>query len=156
MTNPESIIKPTGAITAEMELTINGPRKVVWDSLINDIGQWWRKDFYAFGKDAKFVIDLKLGGHMYEDAGGGAGVVWFTILGIWPEEKLYVIGHTRPPFGGPASGLITFELEAKSEMETVFKVSDTTFGCVTEDLVASSVEGWKMIFDELKKHVEKS
>ena len=156
MNTTDSIVKPAGAILAEIELAISAPRKRVWEAFVNETNDWWHKDFYASKRPAKFVVDLKLGGHMHEDAGDGTGLIWFTILGIWPEEMLYVVGHTRPPYGGPSSGLITFELEAKSEEETVFKVSDATFGHVTADLVESAEIGWRMIFAELKKHVENS
>lgn len=92
---------------------------------------------------------------MYEDAGDGTGLIWFTILGIWPQEMLYVTGHTRPPFGGPAPALITFTLEEKSDNETIFKVSDATHGHVTEDFTSSAEGGWKALFTELKTHIEK-
>jgi len=67
----------------------------------------------------------------------------------------YVIGHTRPPFGGPASGLITFSLEDKGENETVFKESDATHGHVTTELKASAESEWRVLFTELKTYVEK-
>lgn len=155
MTPTDSGIKTAGAIQAEMELTINAPRKVVWDAFVNATSEWWHKDFYTSKGPAKFVVDLKLGGHMYEDAGLGAGIVWFTILGIWPEEKLWVVGYTCPPFGGPATGLITFELVEKSDTVTIFKVSDATHGHVTADLASNAEGGWRMLFSELKKHAEK-
>ncbi len=156
MSSSNSVVKSAGSIVAEMELPINASRKVVWEAFVNKTNEWWPKDFCASRRPAKFVVDLKLGGNMYEDAGEGTGLIWFTILGIWPEEMLYVIGHTRPPFGGPASGLITFELETKSESESVFKVSDATHGEVSEESVAGAESGWRMLFSELKKYVEAS
>ncbi len=155
--NPiDKVVKSTGSVFVEMELSIMAPRRVVWNAFVNKTNDWWHRDFYTSKGPAKFVIDLRLSGNMYEDAGDGAGLIWFTILGIVPDEMLYVIGHTRPPFGGPASGLITFELEAKSETETIFKVSDATFGQVSEDSVTQAESGWRMLFEELKKYVENS
>ena len=154
--NPtDSVVKPTGAILAEMELPINAPRKAVWDAFVNEAGDWWHKDFITSKGPAKFVVDAKIGGHMYEDAGDGAGLIWFTILGVVPQEMIYVLGHMRPPYGGPAMALITFTFEEKGENETIFKVSDATFGHVSEELVAGAETGWKMLFTELKTYVEK-
>jgi uncharacterized protein YndB with AHSA1/START domain len=155
MTSNDSVLMPTGAIVAEAELTINAPRQVVWDAFFKDAHEWWRKDFYTSKTPAKFVIDDKIGGNMYEDTGDGTGLIWFTILGIVPLELVYVIGYSRPPFGGPASGLITFTFEEKGENETIFKISDATHGHVTEKSVAGAETGWTMIFTELKNFVEK-
>ena len=155
MTTTKSSMKPTGGIHAEMELTINAPRQKVWDAFLNDAHIWWHKDFYTSKTPAKFVIDSKIGGHMYEDAGNGTGLIWFNILGINPPEMLFAIGYTAPPFGGPAAGLLTFSLEEIDENTTRFKVSDATFGVVTENMAESASSGWTMLFTELKTHVEK-
>jgi uncharacterized protein YndB with AHSA1/START domain len=154
MSSTKNGLLSTGAIIAEVEISIEAPRKVVWDAFVNKTNDWWRKDFYASKGPAEFKVDLKLGGYMYEDAGDGTGLIWFTILGIWPEENLYVSGHSRPPYGGPATGLITFELKSDGESKTIFKISDATHGHVTEEMIPQAQEGWLMIFNELKKYVE--
>jgi uncharacterized protein YndB with AHSA1/START domain len=151
----ESVVKTAGAIQAVMELTINAPRQRVWEAFLNEPHEWWHKDFFTAKGPATFRIDSKIGGYMYEDAGDGAGMIWFTILGIWPGEMLFTIGHTAPPYGGPATGLVTFAFEEVDENTTKFKVTDDSFGHVSEDMVASAEGGWKMLFTELKTHVEK-
>ena len=154
MDSKDNKVKSTGAILAEVEIPINAPKKVVWDTFANKTSEWWGKAFYASKKPAKFKIDLKLGGNMYEDTEDGAGLIWFNILGINEEEMIYVIGYTRPPFGGPATGLITFEFLKKGDNETIFKVSDATFGHVSEELIAGAEAGWTAIFSGLKNYVE--
>ena len=154
MVSSDELLKPTGAILAEVDLSINAPKAVVWKALTEDIDKWWPKEFYASKTPAKFKVDLKLGGHMYEDAGANTGLIWFTILGIIPDEMLYVIGHTRPPFGGPASGLITFELKSTENNMTNLRVSDASFGHVTENMIETAKKGWTMIFTPMKEYVE--
>ncbi len=151
---PENSLKTTGAVVAELELTINAPRKKVWDAFFNDPHEWWHKDFYASSAPAKFVIDRKLGGFMYEDSGNGSGLIWFTILGLMPGEMVYAIGHVAPPFGGPATGLLTIKFDEVDANTTTFKLSDASFGHLTKNTASNAEAGWKMLFDELKKHVE--
>ena len=50
--------------------------------------------------------------------------------------------------------MITFEFQDKNDSETIFKVSDATFGHVSEDLIAGAEAGWTAIFNELKNYVE--
>ena len=148
-------IKPAGAIQVELEITINAPREEVWKAFVEESNAWWHKDFYVSKRPAKFVIEPKLGGRMFEDCGDGTGFTWFTILGIEPNESLYVTGHIRPPYGGPCTTLIWFSLENKGKDKTVLKISDTTHGHVSEAMAESMDSGWKMLFNELKALAEK-
>jgi uncharacterized protein YndB with AHSA1/START domain len=155
MTSPDKPVTEICAILAEIEIIINASKAKVWKALTEDIAQWWPKEFFTSKNTIAFKVDLKLGGNMYEDFGDGAGMAWFSILGIYPEEMLYVTGHTRPPYGGPATGLITFAIEEKGENEVLFKVSDSSFGHLTENSIPSAQEGWKMIFTPMKLYCEK-
>ena len=92
---------------------------------------------------------------MYEDAGDGAGLIWFTIMGLVPGEVMYAIGHTAPPYGGPATGLLQFTFEKIDEHTTRFKLTDSSFGHLAASDVGNAEKGWKMLFAELKTHVEK-
>ena len=156
MTNTEKAVKPTGAIQVEMEITIAASKETVWKAFIDDIGIWWHKDFYASKAPSKLVIEPRLGGMMYEDTGNGAGMTWFTIVGLVPGESIYAVGYARPPHGGPSTGLVVFSLEEKGENETVFKVSDSTHGVVSEKLAEEAGGGWTKLFTELKTFVEKN
>ena len=155
MNTKESAVKSAGAIQAEMELTINAPRQRVWEAFLNEPHEWWHKDFYTSKGPATFRIDSKIGGYMYEDAGDGNGLIWFTVLGIVPGEMLHTVGYTAPPYGGPAAGLVTFAFEEVDANTTKFKVTDHSFGHVSADMVSQAETGWKMLFTELKTHVEK-
>jgi uncharacterized protein YndB with AHSA1/START domain len=140
----------------ELEIPIDAPREKVWHALMNEPHQWWHKDFYVAKRPAKFVIEPKLGGRGYEDCGDGTGFVWFEIIGLEPNEMLYVQGQIRPPFGGPATSLIIFTLEDDGDNKTVLKVSDAVHGHVSEKMAESLDSGWKMLFGELKSYSEKA
>ena len=136
----------------ELEIPIAAPTPKVWAALTKEIDLWWRKDFYASERTKRFVLEPKLGGRMYEDAGEGAGVTWYTVMGIDPQRSLYLVGHLTSSFGGPATSILELVLE-ESGKTTVLKLTDSTLGPPSD--CSSKESGWKMLFEEgLKAHVE--
>ncbi len=153
MTMTVADIKPVGAIQVEFEVTIDAPREETWQAFIDDAGTWWHKDFYVSKGNAKFTIEPKLGGRMFEDGGDGTGFTWFTVQGVVPNEQLYVSGYIRPPFGGPCTSLVTFTFEDAGPGKTVVKISDTTHGHVSDKTASNLEGGWRVLFTGLRDHV---
>ena len=58
-----------------------------------------------------FVIEPRLGGHAYEDCGGGAGQIWYIVVGIQPPHSIMLLGLLTPAFGGPAQTILQLTLE---------------------------------------------
>ena len=137
----------------ELEIPINADRETVWKGLTEEIGEWWPQEFFITEK-SRFTLEPRLGGYMFEDAGDGTGAIWFQVRGIIPFQRLYLEGHIAPPYGGPATSLVTITLEEK-EGGTLFKLSDSLFGVIPPDRTSSMDEGWKQIFEQgLKKYLE--
>lgn len=135
----------------ELEIPIDAPRDRVWKTLCEDPTSWWPRDFYATGAK-RFVIEPRLGGSFYEDAGDGAGLVWYTVMGIDPKKSMTLSGFIVPDFGGPATSLLELKLEGSGK-KTVLKVSDAHFGKRNEE--CDREEGWRTIFEAgLKRVVE--
>ncbi len=141
-------------VTIELEIPIKADIGFVWNCLLEDMGIWWRKDFYTSPKTESFIIEPFVGGRMYEDYGGGNGLLWANVMVLDAPHNLEWKGHLSPSFGGPA---ITFMKLSLTEREgvTILSVKDTTFGNVTENSKDQLTSGWEMLFeDTFKKYVE--
>lgn len=143
----------TGVCRIELELTIESSRGHVWDCLINRPDAWWREDFLA-AEGSTFTLEPKVGGLVYEDTGDGTGFVWFQIHGLAPEKQLYLIGHIRPPYGGPCTSMLTLDLEDTGAGHTLLKLSDCVVGRVDQKTADSLDEGWRLLFGGLKEFAE--
>ena len=95
----------------------------MWKALVDETTHWWRKDYYTNPNTKRFVMEAKLGGKVFEDWGDGAGVMWYTIVGIDPPRSMRLAGYLFPEYGGPASCLLHITLEAKGK-GTLFKLTD--------------------------------
>jgi uncharacterized protein YndB with AHSA1/START domain len=142
-----------GSTQVELELTIEAPRERVWTALVQEMGAWWRKDFYCAG-GKRFVMEPFVGGRVYEDAGDGNGLHWYTVTVLSAPRLLALSGQLAPPWGGPAVSFVRIELEAAGE-RTRLRLSDSLFGVVDEGSHASISEGWRLLIGEgLKPHAE--
>jgi uncharacterized protein YndB with AHSA1/START domain len=142
------------AITVELEIPIRAGRERVWNALVSDIDLWWRKDFLVT-KAKRFVLEPRLGGRMYEDAGEGTGITWYNVQGITPNESLLLAGFLYPGYGGPATTLLQLTLE-ESGKETILRIKDAIFGELSDDAESAVGGGWRALFgDGLKRFVEK-
>ena len=143
-----------GVIETRLEITIKASPARVWKALVDETTHWWRKDYYTNPNTKQFVMEAKLGGKVFEDWGDGAGVMWYTIVGIDAPRSLRLAGYVFPEYGGPANCLLHIALEAKGK-GTLFKLSDTVFGKANADCGTSIEEGWKVLFDTFKAYVER-
>lgn len=145
--------KNISSTVVSVELTINASRETVWKALTEETAKWWTKDFYTSSKTKRFVIEPKLGGLMYEDAGNNEGLVWAIVLGVNAPESILLKGHLAPSFGGPAVSFLEIKLETDGD-STIFKLTDSIFGSISEKLQAELTEGWEMVYKGLKSYCE--
>jgi uncharacterized protein YndB with AHSA1/START domain len=136
---------PVTAVTHRLTLEIAKPLAAVWRGFTRDIHAWWPKDFFATTAPQRMILELKPGGRLYEDAGGGDGLVWYHVIAIEAPVAITFSGFIAPPFGGPATSLLRIAFSARSKSVTTMEIVDSTFGCVEESATA---EGWKLIFED--------
>ena len=143
------------AMRHELEISIEAPVSQVWQTLTDRIGEWWPADFFV-GKDPqRFVLEAKLGGRMYEDWGGGQGLVWGIVGSLRRNELLQIQGELFPEFGGPGRVQSTYSLESAGD-GTLFKFSEVLYGSIDEKGLESISSGWKHLFTNcMKPHAEK-
>lgn len=149
----KEVMRETGVCRVELEIPIEAAIDHVWDCLIERPHEWWREDFLVT-PGSTFRLEPKVGGLMYEDAGDGQGFVWFTVHGIVPGKQLYLIGHIRPPYGGPCTSMLMIDLKESGGGKTIVKLSDCVVGKVDQKTADSLDEGWQLLFGGLKKLAE--
>jgi hypothetical protein len=138
----------------ELEIEIGAPPARVWKAPTAETTFWWPRSFYTNPKAKSFHIEPKLGGKMYEDWGGGEGLVWYRVFGIAKARPLELEGCMGVPYG-PAHTLLHLELEDKSG-RTVLKLSDSTIGRIGHCGDGTKLDGWKQLFEiGLKGYVER-
>ncbi len=137
-----------------LEIPIKADVNSVWKALTEETGKWWPNEYYTSSKTKNFILEAKLGGLMYEDAGESEGLVWAIVIGINSPSVIQLKGHLSPQFGGPAISFVTIALEEKQN-ETLLKVEDSVFGYISADLKTRLTNNWQAIFGEgLKNHIE--
>ena len=138
----------------ELDATIAAPPARVWQALIEEIGKWWPKDFYALPDSAGMRLEPRVAGRVYEHSGSGAELLWFTVLALEPEKSLDLTGYLTPAFGGPALTMLLLELIPEGST-TILKISESLLGKVSEGGLQNMRDGWWLIFGEgLKGFVE--
>lgn len=146
--------KTISTTTVMVELTINAGRQRVWQALTEETGKWWKKKFFTSSKTREFVLQNRLGGLMYEDAGKEEGQIWATVIGIDAPNSLQLKGQLSPKFGLPAISFIHISLEASGSV-TMLQFAETIFGAIPSNLQTDLLENWQNIFEEgLKAYVE--
>lgn len=152
---PKKISKAAvSATTHRLTLKIERSHAVVWRGFTRDIRFWWPKDFFASASPKRMVFEVKPGGRLYEDSGGGNGLVWYQVIALDAPNSITLSGVIAPPFGGPAVSLLHVSFSAKNKSATLMDVTDSTFGCLDE---ASTAEGWRLLFqDGFKAWIERN
>lgn len=138
----------------QLNVTIQASIADTWNSLINDIGTWWKSDFYTSQKTQAFILEAKPGGKMYEDYGNNEGLVWGEIVVIDSPSVLELKSNLSPAFGGPSFSYLRIQLDERDSCTTL-SISDIGVGALSEGGIKQLEEGWTMIFgDAFKSHVE--
>jgi uncharacterized protein YndB with AHSA1/START domain len=156
----ETSILPVGAANVTIEITINAPVSKTWNTMIANIGQWWRKDFLICEDSQGMTLEPRIGGLLRENAGAAdCGFVWGNIISYQPQSHLAYIAQIVPPWGGPAQSVVQISLKPGAddpENSTLLTLTDSIVGHLTDDLVSGLDEGWNQLYGEggLKTYVE--
>lgn len=148
------IMEQSQVTRIQMEISINANIEDTWKSMINDIGLWWRKDFYTSPKTQEFILEARPGGKMYEDYGNNEGLVWAEVIVLDSPNILELKSHLSPEYGGPTFSFLRLALESTGE-GTTLKLSDVGIGKMSDQANKQIEAGWRMLFEEgFKTYVE--
>jgi uncharacterized protein YndB with AHSA1/START domain len=142
----EEMSRELSSLDIVLEVTIKAKPEVVWQSLVERIGEWWPKAFYVGSSPKRFTIDPKVGGFVLEDWGDGEGVVFGQILTFHRGKRLQWVGDMSAEFGGPARSVTTYTLEPEGE-HTRLVFRDTPFGALSDGAKKGLQEGWTFLLE---------
>ena len=137
-----------------VEETIRVSRARVWKALTRETGAWWPRGFWSLRGSRRMVLEPRLGGRMYEDAGRGQGLVWYSVTGLVEAEWILLSGEMSAQYGGPCRNLLSIRLEEKGGRTKVL-LRETLYGRVTAKARSSMVDGWTTLLRALRAHAER-
>ena len=153
------LVQPAGVSVSSFRWSYLCSDKRLWKAITTRIDRWWPRDFLAHPKARRFVLEARLGGRMFEDAGKGAGLLWGTVWSIEPGRSLVVVGHSIPRFGGPSTGMMEFTIEPapKGKDGCTLAFTHAIYGRTDKATIDCLKEGWTALFDiSLRKHLEEA
>lgn len=153
--NPKAGRRGTAVfLVLSVEVRVAAPRARVWRSLARDLAKWWPRGFHSLPGTRRMVLEPRLGGRMYEDAGRGDGLLWYTVAGILAGRRLVLAGDISADFGGPARSLVTIDLEDDGEGTRV-RLADSLCGRVDRANARAIRNGWEILLAQgLRPHAE--
>lgn len=141
------------SISIEIRFEIKARRERVWEALVAETSQWWRKEYFATKNPTGIYLELRPGGRLFEESGDG-GMLWYTVIELAPPSVLALSGNLAPPYGGPATSLLRLEFTEKGPNCAV-KLTDHIFGVVNQKTKETIESGWRVLFVKgLKPYLE--
>jgi len=140
------------SLDIKLEVEINKPAKVVWQSLTAGIGEWWPKAFYVGTSPKRFAIEPQVGGRVFEDWGGGEGGLFGVVTVFEANKMLQWAGDMSADFGGPARSVTTFRLTPSADGEsTRLAFRDTPYGLLSDGAMEGLQQGWSFLINSCFK-----
>lgn len=143
-----------------LEVRIAAAPAAVWQALTADIARWWPAAFYCgsgSGGSAqskpRFQLEAHPGGRMWEDWGGGDGLLWAHVVGVVRGKRLDLVGSAGPQWGGPSTSFSTFEITADGAGSKL-RFVEATFGRTDDANLGEKEKGWRFLLAALAAHVE--
>ena len=135
----------------ELDVRIGASRHVVWVMLTMEVDRWWSFRVIELLFPAAMVIEPRVGGRFYEDAGEGMGALWGTVWDYVPSKLLCLSG----PLGmrTPVTNVLQYELE-ESGKQTHVKLTHRAIGLMERDTKERYADGLRQLLDSLKAHCE--
>lgn len=138
--------QPLGSIDVVLDWTIAASVQKVWTVLCNDIDSWWPTHHRVIAPASRMTLNPVVGGALSELTDGGGGVEWYRVYAVDPRKSIDFTGQLASRYGGPATSLLNISLEpGAQDGTTVLKLTDSLFGRLAPDMLASTTSGWQDI-----------
>ncbi len=141
---PTHPLSPATVADYTLELRLRATVQDVWRALTDDIGRWWPDAFYMCEGPGprEITLDARPGGQMREDAGGGNGMIWGTVIHVQHGAVLELSGS----YGSPLTWVTSYNLSADGTTTTL-RFCERMFGRVTDGELRSKDHGWRFLYD---------
>lgn len=138
-----------------VEVPIEAPKERVWQALAHEMSTWWPLDFLCIPDSGGIKFEAKAGGRLYEESADGKAILWAQVLYIEPGVALEMAGAVTPTWGGPSMNFNRFEVRDAGEGKTLFRLTNSVLGNMTDENEQNVTEGWKYLFaTKFKEYVE--
>jgi uncharacterized protein YndB with AHSA1/START domain len=138
-----------------LEVMIAAPSGRVWQIMLDDLTEWWPRDFLCFKESENILFEPWAGGRLYEETPDGKQILWWTVNCIRPGKSIEFVGHMTPDYGGPSITMIKMELSEAENDITRFTLTDAVMGRIDDEQEANMTEGWTHLMEHgLKAYVE--
>jgi uncharacterized protein YndB with AHSA1/START domain len=159
MPPPSTAGEVVRAVELKLEYTIQAPPARVWQIMTRRTNEWWKRaNFYLRPDAVAFHIDLRAGGHLWEEYADGGSVLWWTITEVAPEKALGLLSI----YPGGSTGLkqehTRIELVASGD-GCIVKLHQIMTGVIrdADEALKPFIGGWNQLFEEgLKPLAEES
>lgn len=131
-----------------LDLEISASRDAVWNSLTEEIAEWWPAKFYVGSSPRRFSIEPRVGGRVYEDWGEDEGLLFGSVTVFERNSMLQWTGDMSADFGGPARSVTTFRLVDGADGRTRLSFHDTPYGVLSEGVLGGLEPGWTWLLEE--------
>lgn len=146
------------------ELKLNIPSRVAFQKFVNELNEWWPKEYTWSGdKLGEIKIDAKQGGLCTEIGPNGFRCDWGTVVEFFPNQRIklkWQISSQRAPIPDPdrASDL-TFDFITDDHATTI-KLEHFNFENHGENAdqyrkMMGSEQGWDYILSRFRQYCEK-
>lgn len=115
ITAPAAAQDPASGFQVRHEAVIHAPPGVVYEALVDDIGQWWNPAHTFSGDARNLSIDARPGGCFCERLPGGGGVEHLRVVHAAPGELLRLSGALGPLQAHGLTGSLGFTLDEAPE-----------------------------------------
>lgn len=140
--------------TIRSECFIKASPTQVWKVLTEGVGDWWIRDYFTHPKTKEMVLEVKLGGLLYESTTDQQGIVWANIIGLNAPHTIQLKGLLTPAFGGPAISFLSFTLK-KENSQTRLIFEDQILGNLSDQIILDLENRWNRLLENgLKKYIE--
>lgn len=132
---------------------ISATQTKTWKAFTKDISKWWTADYFEINDTKKMVLETKLGGLLYEDAGKGNGLIRATVIALQSPHHILLRGDLSPKSGGPALSYLKFNFE-ENKTATTLTLTITLMGTLRQKRIKAIEATWKKLLGNLKQHTE--
>ena len=141
-------------VKIEAEIAINATPERVFEAVTTGLGQWFP---FVSRKDAKIVHEAKVGGLIYEDWGGGQGLMYAQVEEYDPPRRVVSVGEKYIPGPDPAAfGTRDIEdVEPDGKGGSVFKKTILIRGVAPVGVVEQFTQGAGYRNQLVKGYLEK-
>ncbi len=140
-------------VNVHLETTCEAEIETVWQTLVDDINQWWGAPYVSSDERVSLTLDAQPGGLLFEDWSDGNGRAWASVRALRRPHLIEFDGTFM--MNGALHGTATIAIEAAGEGTSRIVLTQQAIGVITDETIAAWNGGWTDLLTSLKDHCER-